>query len=43
VNLFNSDPPFANLPPSANQSGGFDVQNSNPLGRLITAGVTLQF
>lgn len=43
TNLFDRDPPYAALAPSGNQSGGFDVQNSNPLGRLITVGVTLKF
>ncbi len=43
TNLFDKDPPLASLAPSANQSGGFDVQQSNPLGRLITFGVTAKF
>lgn len=43
TNLFDRDPPYAALAPSPNQSGGFDVQQHNPLGRLITAGVSLKF
>jgi len=43
TNLFDRDPPYAALAPSGNQSGGFDVQNANPLGRLITFGVTMKF
>lgn len=43
MNLFDKDPPFAALAPSTGQSGGFDVQQSNPLGRLITVGVNLRF
>lgn len=43
TNLFDRDPPYAALAPSGNQSGGFDVQQHNPLGRLITAGVSLKF
>jgi iron complex outermembrane receptor protein len=42
-NLFDRDPPYAALAPTVNQSGGYDVQQSNPLGRLITAGVSLKF
>lgn len=42
-NLFDRDPPFASLPATVIQSGGFDIQQSNPLGRLITAGVSLKF
>jgi Outer membrane cobalamin receptor protein len=42
-NLFDRDPPYASLPPNVIQSGGFDIQQSNPLGRLITAGVSLKF
>ncbi|MFT4089331.1 MAG: TonB-dependent receptor [Asticcacaulis sp.] len=43
TNLFDQDPPYAALAPSTNQSGGFDVQNANPLGRLITFGITKRF
>jgi iron complex outermembrane recepter protein len=43
TNLFDRDPPYAILAPDARQSGGFDVQQSSPLGRLITAGIGLRF
>jgi iron complex outermembrane receptor protein len=42
-NIFDRDPPFASLPAQVIQSGGFDIQQSNPFGRLITAGVSLKF
>jgi len=42
-NLFDRDPPFASLPATVIQSGGFDIQQANPFGRLITAGVSLKF
>ncbi|SOB79502.1 hypothetical protein SAMN06297144_0587 [Sphingomonas guangdongensis] len=43
TNLFDRDPPDAILASDARQSGGFDVQQSSPLGRLITTGVGLRF
>lgn len=32
-NIFNQDPPFANVP------GGYNLQDSNPIGRVISLGV----
>jgi iron complex outermembrane receptor protein len=34
-NAFNEDPPFVNLAPSGNGSGGYDATASNPVGRLF--------
>lgn len=34
-NVFNEDPPYVNLAPSGNGSGGYDATASNPLGRLF--------
>jgi iron complex outermembrane receptor protein len=34
-NLFDKDPPFANLIPSSNGGGGFDPQAASPIGRMI--------
>lgn len=33
-NMFDQDPPFANVP------GGYNLQDSNPIGRLVSIGVT---
>jgi len=38
-NLFNIRPPFVNLAPGANGSGGYDASASNPVGRLISVSV----
>ena len=40
TNLFDRDPPFANIAPTGNGGGGFDPQNASPIGRVIalTAG-----
>ncbi|MEO6367555.1 MAG: TonB-dependent receptor, partial [Steroidobacteraceae bacterium] len=34
-NAFDEDPPYVNLAPSANGSGGYDATASNPIGRLF--------
>jgi len=34
-NLFNIRPPFVNIAPGANGSGGYDATAANPLGRVI--------
>ncbi|MCC7461236.1 MAG: TonB-dependent receptor [Gammaproteobacteria bacterium] len=34
-NLFNEDPPYVNLAPGVNGSGGYDATTSNPIGRLF--------
>jgi iron complex outermembrane receptor protein len=34
-NLFDEDPPFVNVAPSANGSGGYDATVTNPIGRLL--------
>lgn len=34
-NAFDEDPPYVNLAPSANGSGGYDATASNPVGRLF--------
>lgn len=39
-NLFDEDPPYVNLAPSVNGSGGYDATASNPIGRLF--GVSLR-
>ncbi len=39
-NVFDEDPPYVNLAPSANGSGGYDATVANPIGRLFA--VSLQ-
>ena len=34
-NLFDQDPPYVNLAPNVNGSGGFDATAANPTGRVI--------
>jgi iron complex outermembrane receptor protein len=34
-NAFDEDPPYVNLAPSANGSGGYDATAANPIGRLF--------
>ena len=34
-NAFDTDPPYVNLAPSGNGSGGYDATASNPIGRLF--------
>jgi iron complex outermembrane receptor protein len=34
-NLFDEDPPYVNLAPSINGSGGYDATATNPIGRLL--------
>ena len=34
-NLFDADPPYVNLAPSGNGSGGYDATASDPIGRLF--------
>jgi iron complex outermembrane recepter protein len=39
-NAFDEDPPYVNIAPTANGSGGYDATASNPVGRLF--GVSLR-
>jgi iron complex outermembrane receptor protein len=34
-NAFNEAPPYVNLAPGANGSGGYDATTANPVGRLF--------
>jgi iron complex outermembrane recepter protein len=38
-NLLDEDPPFVNIAPTANGSGGYDATASNPTGRLFAVGL----
>jgi len=42
-NLFDADPPYVNLTPSGNGSGGYDASASNPIGRLFAASARMKF
>ena len=42
-NLFDKDPPFVNIPESANGGGGFDPTLTNPIGRLIGVSINKVF
>ncbi len=39
-NLFDTDPPYVNLAPSVNGSGGYDATAANPIGRIF--GLTIR-
>jgi iron complex outermembrane receptor protein len=39
-NAFDEDPPYVNIAPTANGSGGYDATASNPVGRLF--GISLR-
>lgn len=42
-NMFDIDPPYVNLAPSGNGSGGYDASASNPIGRLFAASIRKKF
>ncbi len=42
-NLFNIDPPYVNIAPSVNGSGGYDATASNPIGRMFALTVRKSF
>lgn len=42
-NLFNIKPPYVNLAPSVNGSGGYDATAADPIGRLFSASVRKSF
>lgn len=42
-NLFDVDPPYVNLAPSGNGSGGYDASASDPIGRLFAVSVRKSF
>jgi iron complex outermembrane receptor protein len=39
-NLFDEDPPYVNVAPNGNGSGGYDASAANPTGRVL--GVSLR-
>src|SRR5690606_28146621 len=42
-NLFDADPPYVNLAPGGNGSGGYDATAANPLGRQFALGARIRF
>jgi iron complex outermembrane recepter protein len=42
-NVFNTDPPYVNIPISPNGGGGFDPNVANPIGRLISLALRKKF
>ena len=38
-NVFDEDPPYVNIAPSGNGSGGYDATVTNPVGRLFAVSV----
>ncbi len=42
-NLFDTAPPYVNIPIGANGGGGFDPNVANPIGRLISVAVRKKF
>jgi len=42
-NLFDTDPPYVNLAPGGNGSGGYDATAANPAGRMFALGARLAF
>lgn len=42
-NLFNQKPPYVNIAPSGNGSGGYDATAADPIGRLLAASVRVKY
>jgi iron complex outermembrane receptor protein len=42
-NAFDINPPYVNLAPSGNGSGGYDATASDPVGRLFAVSVRKAF
>jgi iron complex outermembrane receptor protein len=42
-NMFDEDPPYVNIAPSGNGSGGYDATAASPVGRLFAASVRVGF
>ncbi|MFM6853249.1 MAG: TonB-dependent receptor domain-containing protein, partial [Sphingopyxis sp.] len=43
VNLFDRDPPFADIAPTNNGGGGFDPTNASPVGRIMSVSLRSKF
>ena len=42
-NVFNERPPYVNIAPSTNGSGGYDATASDPIGRLFAVSIRKSF
>jgi iron complex outermembrane receptor protein len=42
-NLFDQKPPYVNIAPSGNGSGGYDATAADPIGRLVAVSVRKSF
>ena len=42
-NLFDTDPPYVNIAPSGNGSGGYDATAASPVGRMFAVSARLKF
>ena len=42
-NVFDTDPPFVNIAPGGNGSGGYDATAASPIGRMFALGARLSF
>ncbi|WP_160737206.1 TonB-dependent receptor plug domain-containing protein [Altericroceibacterium endophyticum] len=42
-NLFDADPPYVNLAPSGNGSGGYDATAASPIGRMFAIGARIRY
>jgi iron complex outermembrane receptor protein len=42
-NLFNTKPPYVNIAPSVNGSGGYDATTTDPIGRLFAASARVKW
>ena len=42
-NMFDEDPPYVNLAPGGNGSGGYDATAASPVGRYFAVGARLRF
>lgn len=41
-NLFDEDPPYVNIAPSGNGSGGYDATAASPIGRIVAASLRVK-
>ena len=42
-NLFDADPPYVNIAPSGNGSGGYDASAASPVGRMYAVSIRTRF
>lgn len=42
-NVFDTSPPYVNIAPGGNGSGGYDATAANPIGRMFSVGARLAF